>query len=255
MRRLALARKGARTTGSLASGRSNLRRATRVGNAAPAAPVVSGILQTVQLKVIITKGAGAGMSEKSEWLSAVLAKSKDFVDILTYCPFGDGEWFYTAGRLAWVAEDPDHIDVRVPVGFVTDLTSIPSAFYGIMPRDGVYLSAAVVHDYLYWVQDRPRPTADEIFNVAMTQLKVPLVKRSVIVTAVSAFGEAAWKENARLRAGGEKRVLKRFPKHPRITWTEWKLEADVFADDQQYEGFQNNPQDSEPSDHDRTLRG
>jgi hypothetical protein len=49
-----------------------------------------------------------------------------------------------------------------------------------------------------------------------------------IYTAVRAGGASSWNSNAKLRAAGEKRVLKRFPDDPKIRWSEWKIKPDVF---------------------------
>jgi hypothetical protein len=52
----------------------------------------------------------------------------------------------------------------------------------------------------------------------------------VIYTAVRHFGQDAWNENARLKANGERRILKRFP-IARTNWTDWKQRADVFSEE------------------------
>ncbi len=39
--------------------------------------------------------------------------------------------------------------ITVPKGFLTDLASIPSLFHGLLPPDGEYAPAAIVHDFLY----------------------------------------------------------------------------------------------------------
>ena len=40
------------------------------------------------------------------------------------------------------------------------------------PIDGPYMHAAIIHDWLYWDQQRPREEADNILWVDMTDLKV-----------------------------------------------------------------------------------
>ena len=52
----------------------------------------------------------------------------------------------------------------MPTGFVTDFASIPPIFYSVLRPDGEYAYAAVIHDYLYWTQTRPREDADEFSN-------------------------------------------------------------------------------------------
>jgi len=53
--------------------------------------------------------------------------------------------------------------------------------------------------------------------------------RQPIYQGVHWWGQAAWDEDTRLKAAGEKRVLKKFPDDPVTTWVEWKKQPDVFA--------------------------
>jgi len=46
--------------------------------------------------------------------------------------------------------------VTVPAGFVTDLASVPRLLWAIVPRDGLYNGAAVVHDFLYQHRGNPQ---------------------------------------------------------------------------------------------------
>ena len=39
--------------------------------------------------------------------------------------------------------------IHVPAGFVTDFASIPYGFRGVLPPNGPWGKAAVVHDYMY----------------------------------------------------------------------------------------------------------
>lgn len=119
--------------------------------------------------------------------------------------------------------------VEVPSGFVTDFASIPPIFFSVLRPDGEYAYAAVIHDYLYWTQVRSREEADEILKLAMQDLKVDSVKLTAIYEAVRHFGGKAWKDNARLKSLGEKRILVKFPEDPAISWDDWKKRPDVFA--------------------------
>src|SRR5262249_25466477 len=111
--------------------------------------------------------------------------------------------------------------------FVTDLASIPPIFYSMLRPDGDYPYAAV-NDYLYWTQQTSREDADEIFNLAMQDLKIDSKTRLAIYKAVRELGGRAWAGNAKLKANGEKRLLVKFPDDPRITWEEWKKLPGVF---------------------------
>jgi Protein of unknown function (DUF1353) len=146
-------------------------------------------------------------------------------------PFKDWDFYYTQGHFATWAPNrgQPYKMVRVPRGFVTDLTSIPQLLWiaGLRP-EGSYAYAALVHDFLYWEQDRPRDEADEIFLFAMEDSKVEKSLRTRIYNAVRVAGSGAWSNNAKLKAGGEKRVLKQFPTDFTVSWKEWKARPGVF---------------------------
>ncbi len=146
-------------------------------------------------------------------------------------PFGDWNYYYLKdGDLVW-SPNPGQTfkKVFVPIGFVTDLASIPRIFWSALRPEGRYAYAAVIHDYLYWEQDRPKEQADEIFRIAMQDSKVDTKTVAVIYEAVKLLGNSAWKENRRLREAGEKRILKKFPTDSTITWSQWKKTPGVFA--------------------------
>lgn len=86
----------------------------------------------------------------------------------------------------------DFIDV--PENFTTDFASIPRIFWTILPPDGEYTQAAVLHDYLYRTHKRSREQADKIFLEAMTVLEVPEWKRNVMFWAVRTFGEGPYEK-------------------------------------------------------------
>ena len=65
----------------------------------------------------------------------------------------------------------------IPAGFVTDGATVPRALSWLYPKYGVYLKAAIVHDYLL---EYVLPTGaissnrvDEIFKEAMNALEIP----------------------------------------------------------------------------------
>lgn len=119
--------------------------------------------------------------------------------------------------------------VVVPTGFVTDFASIPRVFWSLLRPDGEYAYAAVIHDFLYWTQSGSREDADKILRFAMQDFGVGEATMTTIYDAVRIGGGSAWKENSKLKANGEKRVLRRFPDDPTIRWSDWKKNPDVFA--------------------------
>ncbi|MBK8057907.1 MAG: DUF1353 domain-containing protein [Gemmatimonadetes bacterium] len=117
----------------------------------------------------------------------------------------------------------------VPKGFVTDLTSIPQVFWSLLRPDGNYAYSAVLHDYLYWFQSRPREVADEIFRQSMKDFRVPSSTVEAIHAAVRLGGGSSWDDNARRKARGERRVLAKFPDDPTISWSDWQKDKGNFA--------------------------
>jgi hypothetical protein len=102
-------------------------------------------------------------------------------------------------------------------------------FWSLLRPDGVYTYPAIVHDYMYWMQDRPREVADEIFRFGMQDFNIDRVTVTAIYEAVRLGGGSAWNSNAKLKHEGEKRVLKEFPQDPKISWDDWKRRPDVFV--------------------------
>lgn len=85
--------------------------------------------------------------------------------------------------------------ITVDQGFETDLASVPRLFWNIFPPAGIYLEAAVVHDYMYEgkYEVKDKKTADRIFREAMADLKVPKWKRWVLWAAVRVGGRGIWR--------------------------------------------------------------
>lgn len=163
-----------------------------------------------------------------QWMDGVSDGAKTPVGTLQVARFKDYHW-YTTRSLKWEPNPGQRLpSVTVPVGFVTDFASIPRLLWSSLPRDGDYVWAAVVHDYLYWEQRTTRDEADDVLNAAMEDLRVSTADRLAIYKGVQFGGASSWADNAKLRARGEKRVIKLFPPSPLITWSEWKARTDVF---------------------------
>lgn len=131
--------------------------------------------------------------------------------------------------ITWKPNSPQEVypSVTAPRGFVTDLASIPRIFWTALRPDADYAYAAIIHDYLYWSQDLPKNDADEILNLSMKDLEVSWPTRTAVFQAVQKFGGSAWDSNKRLKANGEKRVLRTFPSSAKVRWSDWKKD-DVF---------------------------
>lgn len=87
----------------------------------------------------------------------------------------------------------------VPVGFKTDLASVPRAFWRVLPPIGKYDAAAVLHDYLYQgailnLGSVTRAQADAVLNEAMGVLGVKGWQRYIIYTGVRVGGSRIWNQ-------------------------------------------------------------
>ncbi len=144
-------------------------------------------------------------------------------------PFLDWDFYYLDSSLKWAPNAAQTYGaVEVPRGFVTDLASVPPAFWGALPPTGRYAYAAVVHDYLYWEQPVDRAAADDIFRIAMQDLRVPSGTVSTLYEAVRWGGAGSWSDNAAAKARGERRVLAQLPTEPGTSWADWRARPGVF---------------------------
>jgi Protein of unknown function (DUF1353) len=178
-----------------------------------------------------------------DWMGALMNPSDDSVPAgvpraptspLFFGKFVD-HFFFLLRPIGW-KPNPDqvgkYVAVSVPPGFVTDLASIPRVFWSLLPPDGNYAYAAIVHDYLYWTQERPKEEADQILKLTMQDFKINSATIFAIFEGVHLFGGWAWRNNAVLKARGEKRILKHWPiadGDTTSTWAEWKTRPGVFA--------------------------
>ena len=83
--------------------------------------------------------------------------------------------------------------ITVPEGFQTNLASVPAIFWPILPRDGDYTPAAIVHDWLYGQKEMAgqaitRGQADGVMLEAMEALGVGWWRRRVIWGALRVGG-------------------------------------------------------------------
>jgi hypothetical protein len=173
------------------------------------------------------------LTEKTSFLRKIVVKTRDIVGPpAPIVPFADWDYSYLNGVVSWkpTAGSDVTFGVDAPIGFVTDLASIPRVFWTILPPAAKYSYPAIVHDYLYWTQTCSRAQADEVLKLGMQDMDVPAPKVVAIYDAVRLFGGGAWSSNASAKKAGEKRVLKRFPTDAKVSWAQWKNEPGVFAD-------------------------
>lgn len=167
---------------------------------------------------------------QKEWFDDVFSSGKAVQGGLHLYRFSD-EIYALTRPISWIpnpgsAKDLGKVDV--PAGFITDFASVPKIFWSILPRDGLYVYPAIIHDYMYWMQEAARSLADETLREGMQDFKVDTVSVNAIYWGVRAGGAAAWSANAKLRSSGERRVIRKFPENPLVSWFDWKKDSTVF---------------------------
>ncbi len=91
-----------------------------------------------------------------------------------------------------VGSYPSKNIIRAPLGFVTDFASIPRLFWNILPPQGMYGKAAVIHDWCYWSACFDRKKSDKIFLEGMKALKVKRWRYALMYSVVRCFAFGAW---------------------------------------------------------------
>jgi hypothetical protein len=130
-----------------------------------------------------------------------------FTEVLLVSPLADGRTWVVSRDFGYeVGTEGSGDTVDVAVGFQTDFASIPRMFWVVLPKWGRYGNASIIHDWLYWSQERSRKESDDIFLEAMGVLQVGPFKKHVIYWAVRAFGGIAWLRNQADGAAGFDRV-------------------------------------------------
>ena len=115
-----------------------------------------------------------------------------FTKLLTVTKIGTRSWRVERSFTYLIDFDDTLESVEVPKGFVTDFASVPRVFWVLLPPDGRYTQAAVLHDFLYFTQQYTRRQADRIFLEAMAVLGVWWIRRRTMWLAVRACGWYGW---------------------------------------------------------------
>lgn len=121
---------------------------------------------------------------------------------LTLMEHPDGQPDTEGGRAQWfVSSDLAYTTkagelIVVPAGATTDLASIPRLVSALLPPDGPWIKAAVLHDHLYRTKGLAgrftRGQCDAIFSEAMKAQGVAAWKRALIFGAVRGGGWIGW---------------------------------------------------------------
>jgi hypothetical protein len=114
-------------------------------------------------------------------------------------PFGDGTQWIVVQDLVFdvVLDTGATATIRVPRGFVTDLASTPRTVWSIYPPFGKYLTASILHDYLYWRRVCKKGDVDKILYQAMHDAHASLSQQTMFFDALTALGDSAWDANAK----------------------------------------------------------
>lgn len=102
-----------------------------------------------------------------------------------------GRWWRLTAKLVYVGKKESF---TVPDGFVTDFASTPQWFEGVVPRDGTYIKAAVLHDWLYETKPVSRKDADGIFRRVMREEGTGVLTRWTMYISVRIFGRSRWRD-------------------------------------------------------------
>lgn len=125
---------------------------------------------------------------------------------ITTTKFADGKYEYLERPVPFEAPRT-RLHGEIPRGFVTDGPSIPRVARSIIPKDGRYVQAAIVHDYLYWEQPCSQEVADNVMFELMEANEVPWKERNSIYESLRLRGHVAWEKNRRDRMSGLPRYV------------------------------------------------
>lgn len=99
-------------------------------------------------------------------------------------------------------------EIVVPIGFITDLASIPREFWWWESPQESTLAPAILHDYLYWEQSCTKDEADAVMYLAMKEVGLGFLKRYAVYAGVrTPIATSAWNNNKTARNKGESRFF------------------------------------------------
>ena len=78
--------------------------------------------------------------------------------------------------------------LTVPIGFLTDLASVPRLPLAWLLAGGLGNAAATIHDYLYTTRKVPRKIADKVFYEILQDDKIDSWRAWLMYRAVRLFG-------------------------------------------------------------------
>lgn len=121
-------------------------------------------------------------------------------------PIGDSKYWVVVAPMHYRLWKTDRV-ITIPRGFVTDLASVPSFAWSLMPPTGQYMSAAILHDFLYADQRCSKKEADLILKMEMELFGVKSFISETVYIGVMGGGRSAWEENKQKGAIGTVRII------------------------------------------------
>ena len=110
----------------------------------------------------------------------------------------DGRWIVTSPLI--YQSDVAGKTFIVPIGFQTDMASVPRLPLVFMLAGDTSREASVVHDFLYDTQPVKRALADRVLKEASGVTGVPVWRRWMMYAGVRLFGGSHWKPAAAVSA-------------------------------------------------------
>lgn len=112
----------------------------------------------------------------------------NFTEPLILSPLANGNWRTEKELCYEIGYRDSNLKILVPVGFETDLGSVPGIFrWLISPGDGSCAAAFVLHDYLCVITNFSRVVTDAVLFEALTALNVKPWKKNLIFYGVSLY--------------------------------------------------------------------
>jgi hypothetical protein len=115
--------------------------------------------------------------------------------------------FMVAHPLRYATNDGRH-EIVIPVGFITDLASIPSSLWWWQaPHQGT-MAPAIIHDYLYWEQSCTKDEADAVMYLAMLESGLGTFNANRVYDGIrTKRAQDAWDNNRAARESGASRFF------------------------------------------------
>jgi len=141
-------------------------------------------------------------------LNNIYKNSKLFNPVIVSRIIGGEKWHTYKLHKAIRIKLSNNKIIYIPKGFTWDLSSVPRFLWSVLPPDGNFIIAALIHDYLYqnwkqmyWLYSMPNPrkfadTEMLLWSKAMngtTKISIKKIDNYSRYYGVRLFGNNAWK--------------------------------------------------------------